>query len=369
MLSILTKEGFLPLQHKVNNFYVDLQYGGFHSLSFDISIKNELYPLLIEESTLRYDGKEWVIKKVNERSTSALSTIYAELDLREWKGQRFDHFFTETQPLSYVLEYIKPAGWSIINAGLVARRLSIDLERVTGYDLLQKCAEYYDVLYEFDTLSKTVTVIKPIDVGQDRGFYLSRELNLTAMDLKGTSESLITRLIPLGKRNEETGQYLDITSVNDNRNYLDNNDYLKKSVVGWWIDERYTDPQSLKDAAIEKLKILSVPTRAYTCTVMDLAKVRPEKYEFLNFELYDSLILLDDIHKVRINHQIVKYRKYPDEPNRNVITLSTVPQQIKSQIKVITGKIDESLTFTRNIKNEILRSVDTNYAKLFFTKA
>lgn len=364
MLSILTNDGFLPLQHKVNNFYVDLQYGGFHSLSFDISIKSDLYPLLIEESVLQYSGNSWVIKKINERSGSALSTIIAELDLRDWKGQHFDHFATETQSLSYVLEYIKPANWSIVNAGLVARRLNINLEHVTGYDLLQKCAEYYDVLYEFDTISKTVTVIKPIDVGQDRGLYLSRELNLTSLDLKGTSENLITRLIPLGKRNDETGSYLDITPVNDNRNYVDNRDYLDKTIVGWWIDERYTDPQSLKDAAIEKLKVLSVPTRAYTCTVMDLAKVKPEKYGFLNFELYDSLVLLDDLHKVRLVHQIIKYREYPDEPNRNVITLSTVPQQIKSQIKVITGKIDESLTYTRNIKNEILRSVDTNYAKI-----
>lgn len=364
MLSILTNDGFLPLQHKVNNFYVDLQYGGFHSLSFDISIKADLYPILVEESVLQYAGNSWIIKKINERSGSALSTITAELDLRDWKGQQFDHFITETQSLSYVLEYIKPAGWSIINAGLVARRLSIDLERMTAYDLLQKCAEYYNVLYEFDTISKTVNVIKPIDVGQDRGLYLSRELNLTALDLKGTSENLITRLIPLGKRDEETETYLDITSVNDNRNYIDNRDYLDKTIVGWWIDERYTDPQSLKDAAIEKLKVLSVPTRAYTCTVMDLAKVKPKKYGFLNFELYDSLVLLDELHKVRLIHQIVKYRNYPDEPNRNVITLSTVPQQIKSQIKVITGKIDESLTYTRNIKNEILRSIDTNYAKI-----
>ena len=97
---------------------------------------------------------------------------------------------------------------------------------------------------------------------------------------------------------------------------------ISSIIVGYWQDDRYLDPQELKDDAIDKLKVLSIPARSYGCNIIDLSRT-VEKYKCLDFKMYDKVTLLDSASGVCVMHQIVEYTEYPDDEKQNKIVLSS----------------------------------------------
>ena len=357
-LTIYSKDGTIAFPVTgipANMFYIDHVYGGLDTLSFDIDIKNEAYALCAEEARVRYGNVDYLIKTINERSTVA--TVGCELDLDAFKAQMRESYSSETQLLSTVLEDVMPDGWEVVGANLVAIRRSISLEHATPYDIIMEAQKVYGVSYRWETAIKRLVVLKP-ELNQPSGKYITPEINLKDKALKSSTSTFYTRIYPYGKDG------LTIAAVNDGVIYLDNNNFSDKIISCSWVDERYTVAQNLKDDAIEKLKTLSAPVRSYTCTVLDLAAQNPN-YEFLSFELYQVVSLIDPARKSRIDHMIVHYKEYPLAPQVNVITLSTVPAKIEAAIKsVVAVTVSQEIAVDRQRVNEIRRDVDTNTARI-----
>ena len=211
--------------------------------------------------------------------------------------------------LSQVLDMCIPAGWTVSGADLVTARRTIELDACTGYDVIMQAMETYGVCYRWNTIDRTVAVIKPENI-QTSGVYLTEELNLKELAMKGSSKDFITRLYPYGKIDDETGLPLSIASVNGGKEYVENTDYSEKLVSAVWADERYTDPQSLKDDALERLKMQAAPVRSYECAVVDIAKAGAP-YGQMSIALYDVVTLLDKRRKTRVAHRVVEYKEYP----------------------------------------------------------
>lgn len=115
-------------------------------------------------------------------------------------------------------------------------------------------------------------------MGADKGAYFIDQLNLKAVNQQRNSYNYITRLIPVGKDG------LDITSVNNGKNYVENYQYSSKVITAYWEDNRYTVVRDLFDDATERLNYLSKPLKAYSASVYDLAKVS-NKYSILDYSL------------------------------------------------------------------------------------
>ena len=134
-------------------------------------------------------------------------------------------------------------------------------------------------------------------------------------------------------------------------------------IAAVWRDERYTDPQSLKNDALEKLKKLAHPVRSYELDVADLAKIDPS-YKELAISLHDKVTLIDRRRRTRETHQVVAYRDYPDEPERNVITLSNVPTKIQGQIKETIQQVSDVVIREKERVNEIKRDLDATSSRV-----
>lgn len=350
-----TTGGAYPLADiSADSFYIDHVYGGLDTLSFDISPQHPLYAICAEETQILYGDNAYRIKTLNERADA--STVGCALDLDDLKQTYFPTYKSETQLLSAVLGDVLP-GWTVIDADLVSIRRTLDMERVTAYDLVMQAADTYGVCYQWSTQSKTVRVIKP-ELNQPSGVYLTPELNITDKALKGSTSALYTRLYPYGKDG------LDITSVNDGKAYVEDLSYTDRIICASWTDERYTIAQSLKDDAIEKVKAAARPVRSYTFTVRDVAAENPQ-YDFLSMGLYQIAALLDPDHNTRTDHMIVDYKEYPLSPMSNVVTLSSVAAKITTKIEsVVTTVVSGELAVDRQKINELSRDVDTNTARI-----
>lgn len=370
MLKILNNGKYLPVARK-DNFNIVTNYEGEQTLSFDIYVKDEIYNLIAEEADICFRDNIYKIKKINQRPK--LATIECLLNMDDWKNNFFHNFHTEYKLFSEVVNQIIPDGWIIEDAGTITGRRAITLEGVTSYDVLMQCKNTYNIVFEYHILDKRIKVIKP-DTIQSRGLYITDELNLKELNYKGDSTNFITRLYAFGKKTEITDddgeivntEYVNFASINDNKNYVENFEYSKNIIVGYWQDDRYLDPQELKDDAIDKLKVLSIPARSYGCNIIDLSRT-VEKYKCLDFKMYDKVTLLDSASGVCVMHQIVEYTEYPDDEKQNKIVLSSEFKKITGtidDIKQTVSSIDTDIKRNENFINEIIRDVQSNTMRI-----
>ena len=356
MLTILGNPVDLP----GDVLYITHKYGGSDTLDFSLSPEHEAYHYILEETPVIYGGNRYIIKSINERRD--ISTVHCELDLDELREQAYYHFASETMTLSQVLDMCIPAGWTVSGADLVTARRTIELDACTGYDVIMQAMETYGVCYRWNTIDRTVAVIKPENI-QTSGVYLTEELNLKELAMKGSSKDFITRLYPYGKIDDETGLPLSIASVNGGKEYVENTDYSEKLVSAVWADERYTDPQSLKDDALERLKMQAAPVRSYECAVVDIAKAGAP-YGQMSIALYDVVTLLDKRRKTRVAHRVVEYKEYPMRPDLNMVTLSSVSAKITGAIEKIEIQVSNDIAVERGKINTIRRDLDANIARV-----
>lgn len=334
-------------------------YGGMKYLQFDVSIKHNLYKYLLEEARLEYDNQYYVIKGVNERSSSGVCTVNAELDLRDLQKKVYLSKKWETETfVNFSSDILSGTGWTISNAVLITKRTTTEAKDETPRELLERCCNTtsYGTCFEFDTKSKVITCIKPENNTTPSGVYFTDELNLTELTMKGRSSSLVTRLYPVGKDG------LTIASVNNGKDYIENYTYTDKVVCAVWRDERYTNAQSLKDDGEVLLDARAKPERSYTCKVVNLAKTNPEIYgTILPIALYDIVSLVDRNRGSRIDHRIVELKEYPADHTLDTVTLSTVTGRISGTISSINNRIkelDAQQLHDRTKVNEIKQDLD-----------
>lgn len=368
MLLIKTAQGYLPLENRTN-FSITTEYEGEQSLSFDIQPSDSNFTYLKEESSLRFEDNDFLIKSINQRKE--IATITAEIDMDEWKKRIYPRFIRKNIGFTELLEYIIPSGWTLVGAGTVVGHTDIDMEGCTDYEILMACKQLYGVVYEYHTASKQIKIIHP-DLIQPRGLYMSDELNLQNLEFKGSSSGFVTRLYAYGKKTEtkdEDGNvtavsYVNFAALNKGKEYIENHVYSEKIVSAYWHDDAITDEKELLDEAIEKLKIAAIPNRSYSCKLIDLSRINP-KYRMLDFKMYDKPTLIDNRCNLYITHQIVQYKRYPDNEGLNEIALSTSFKNISGTIdsmKTSISALDVKTKQNQETSNEIIRDVASNTA-------
>lgn len=338
-----------PIDCDVSDYHITHVYNGLDLLTFDIPVSSAYYQYIGEEIRVENESNRYVIKSIDEPNSSdvgAAATIDCQLDLDDWKSQHYAVFKAETKYLSEVLDQIKPSGWAVSGAGISSIRRTTELELVTNYDVLMSCMDTYEVVFNFDVKKKRLYVIDPTTYTAS-GEYVMSGLNLRSLGFSGDSTEFATRLYGYGKDG------MTIAGVNDGKDYVENHAYSNRVISIGWKDERYTIPENLKAAMEKKLAALSFPVRSYQCSVIDLCKINPD-YDYLTFWMYKVVTLIDSRRNTRINHQIVEYVEYPQDPNSNQVTLSSTAPKIESSINKIYNDISDTQDQTLDIMQDAI---------------
>lgn len=360
MLSVKTQDGWLPITG-YENYYIEKTEDGTEMLSFDISKGHPLFEKLKSEMLIRNNDNEFIITGVNLPST--IATITGELNLHEWKQEFYfkcsDIPALSTKLLVDVLEYIKPVGWSIINAHIRDIRRTTDTEKCNGYDILMRCRDIYNVWYDIDCLSKTIYVVDPND-STDTGAYVTPELNMTGISYKESSAERVTRLYCYGKED------MTFADINNGKPYVECFDYTSDVLVGGWSDQRYDVKENFLADAVKKVKELAMPIGSYTIDVKDLAKV-DDRYTYIKLALRHTVHCIVDPEKgLELKHRVVKIKWYPDEPGKRVVTLSNEPIKIQDKIKNVISAVGED---GQKITGSILQQAQKKAMELINTWA
>lgn len=363
MIKVRLNDQLKPVTY-YQNYFVEMDEEGSQSMQFEIPL-NDMYYCLHLETEIEDDYGRWLIKKINQLSKTAV--IICDPDMDDWRASYHlkpaedEHLQTKT--IGNALNYIKPKGWTIANAGVCKIKRTLDLEKCTAYDLLIRAKTVYDVQYDIDTLHKTITVVDPY-AKIDLGVYVTPELNQKSVNYKGDSSSIVTRLYCYGADD------MTFADINNGKPYVENTAYKGKVISGSWSDARYTNAPSLLEDGKKKLAEMSVPTGAYTIDVVDLQAI-DDKYHNLEMRLRSTVhCIINPEMNIDVIHRIVKKRIYPDNPSANKITLSNQPRTLEKMWNALKENVQtvqkDGMRFETEVKQtnkeitELAKKTDEN---------
>ena len=345
MLAIHDPEDYdnlIPMQFDDDSdWHVTHAYNGNDTLTFEIPTNSKYYKYIAEETKIDFTGSRmrdsrFVVKNVDEHSDFV--TVNANIDLEDWQ-QNIIFEFRETNSYLYeILDKIIPSGWTYQGADVFDKRTTVEdtegqpIIASTPLGILDKCPSAYGCVFNFDVVNNILLVIDPTEI-ESSGEYFTDELNLRSLGFVGNSDNFATRLYAYGKRDENGENPVTFESINDGKPYVEDKSYVNKVVSVGWSDERYETPQTLLNAAREKLSELAKPTRSYSCEISDLGD---------NVWLYMVVTLIDRRRGTRVDHQIIEWNEY-NHSYLDSVTLSATQPTINGLIDQIDDDFQDTI--------------------------
>ena len=348
MLTLFHDNKQYPLEY--SEYYVRELASGLDEVIFTIDIHDPIYALLAEEENIvDRAGQTYKVKQIDAGAIDA--KVICQLDIDDWRAAMYITYNSGTKTCYEQINTVKPAGWTVIDRAYVTigRTLEGDL---TPYDICVECTEVYSVYVRWDNKRKECTIY-PKTLAAPVGAFATRELNLKEINYKGKSNDLITRLYAYGKDG------LSFSSINGGKPYVDNNTYESRVISGIWRDERYEVKANLLADAITKLEKMSRPERTYECSIIDLQATNPELYNNLDFSLFTTATLIDDVKNTSVDYQVVERHIYPYHPEMNEVIFNSEPMKITASVVDIKYQIESpNSTFQQIMDKKAAEATD-----------
>lgn len=264
------------------------------------------------EYYLRNETDEFVIKEVSI-DTNGQPVISAALNLEALEAKAWKSFMVTNVTIAAAAQTaITGTGWTIDTSNVTKKR-NVGLVKKSALGVINGLCTAFMCEVEYDTINKKISFYE--EKGEDKGVYFMSGLNLKKLSKKSSTYDFYTRIIPYGADD------LDIKSVNNNVEYVENYQYSSKVRTYIWVDTNYTDAAALMADAQAKLADMSRPEVSYSADVRDLASMNPD-YSLLSYVAGDTITLIDGSTGTKEKQRIVKLTEYPNEPDRNTCELS-----------------------------------------------
>ncbi|MFT9055095.1 MAG: phage tail spike protein [Ethanoligenens sp.] len=310
-----------------SDYYIEKAIGSgstpivLDQLHFKYPIEDINDALIDYECYISNGDAEFVVKEINLQTADgdAAGPTWAEYvcdaNIEPIKGTRIDSYAPgSAQAADAANLALAGTGWVVGYCDVTKTRTVAPLTQTTVWDALNAIASMYNCDITFDTINKTVIIHQKI--GTDRGAYFAEQLNLKTLQVQGNSRSIVTRLYPRGKDG------MTIAPVNNGVEYVSNYQYMTKVVEAYWTDNRYIVPEDMLEDANDRINFLSMPTRAYSGAIIDLANASGGKYNLIAYDIGDTIMLLAESIGVREQQRIVKIDIYPDEPEKSTCEIA-----------------------------------------------
>lgn len=282
---------------------------GDKQLSFLWHVNNKIKMCL--ECYIRTDTDEFVIKE-NSKGSNGYRKIVANLNLEDLEGKAMEKFEAVEHTVKECADMaLSGTGWRCVCD--MDKRRGMKLTKVTVLDVLNTICKAFLVEVRFDTINKIVYFQE--EIGEDRGVYFAKALNLKEVTDSADTYDYFTQILPIGKDG------LKIDGINGGKAYLENYQYSSKKKMLIWEDSRYETAEALKEDAQKKLAEISKSKKSYQSKVIDLSK-QNEKYSILSYSLGDTVTLIENETDLFEKQRIVKITEYLNDPTKNTCELS-----------------------------------------------
>lgn len=281
------------------------------TLTFSVPYRNVRSAIAVE-GYIETKEDRFVVKEI-EKSSEGTATITAQLDLESLEGKPFRAFKSEEQTIKATLQLaFAGTGWTVGECRISKKR-TLSMANVSALDVLKQALKTYRAEIKIDSKKQSIDIYP--EVGSDKGVYFSDQLNLRKLTVQYSTYDFYTEIEPYGKDG------LTIETVNSGKTYLENHQYSSKKKRCIWKDERYTIADSLKEDAAAKLADMSKPYVSYSADIVDLSR-NSQKYSILQYEIGDTVTLIDHVTGEKEKQRIVSVKIYPEAPEKNSCTLA-----------------------------------------------
>ena len=104
---------------------------------------------------------------------------------------------------------------------------------------------------------------------------------------------------------------------------------------------------------------MSRPERTYECSIVDLQATNPELYNNLDFSLFTTATLIDDIKNTSVDYQVVERHVYPYHPEENEVIFNSEPLKITASVVDIKYQIESpNSTFQQIMDKKAAEATD-----------
>lgn len=333
MLKYIDKNGKKKPLIEYSNLCIEevLDYGD-KTLTCNVSVKCSV----ALEDIIRTRTDEYVIKQKSGPADDGTYTVTAKLNIDELEGTPFISFdTTEKTALEAAQLALAGTGWTCECD--VKKKRTVRMTNASSWEILKKIVDTYMLEMQIDSINKTIILKEKI--GSYKGAYFTDQINLISLESQANTNDFYTRIYPIGKDG------LTIESVNNGSTTLENHIYSSKNKTYIWKDERYTDPQSLKEDAVEKLADMAQPYIAYSCSILDLSQ-NSKKYK--NYNIGDEVVLIDSFSKTKIKQRIKKISRYPDDPSKDTCEIAN----LKLTFTEMQQKLNDAAETVNNITTD-----------------
>ncbi|TLG75244.1 phage tail protein [Culicoidibacter larvae] len=155
--------------------------------------------------------------------------------------------------------------------------------------------------------------------GNDTNITIIPGVNLQDITIDYDAASVVNKIIPYGA--EVSGKNINITSVNSNLNYLQDQSSIETYGVfeEVWIDTKYKDAKSLKEAAQQRLNDNKEPTISIKLGALDLSHLKKVEESFF---IGDRIALVHKAFDISASLRIVEISTNIFAPHEPILTLA-----------------------------------------------
>lgn len=338
MIALILDDEINPLQVN-DDFYRIKKSDGEIQLYFDLDINDEYVSLIKAHSRIMYDRCYYRVQEIHDQSYVGI------IDRDDFKSLAYSDYAPGSATEYTLLDDVcNSIGWTVIGSARTTT-ISITLEDVNGLEVIQTIADEFGLMLDFDNVNKTLTFIYEEDI-EYQGLFITTQFNASKVTYDADTYDLYTRVYARGSD--------DITfeDINDGKDYVENFTYYEGVIPYFINDDRYTDAESLLEYANTLLAEYSIPTISYVITFADLNKIDATEYELYACDIRSIVRLLDKERNAIMQYCVIEYQEYPNYPTKNVITLSTEPLTISSQMNSVISATASNATDSANMLAE-----------------
>jgi len=350
------------------DFVIDRQFLQTHTMAFKLPYGDPKAASLAEDLKLEFEGEFYYIKEIiKERNFTdtylsvKANAMWYRLGERKYIGQ---FKLTTVTPEAGLIAILAAANLDDLAwvPGLVTDDIetySMDTTDASYLDLLFQWAKICSCELDFHTDSERVDLLET--VGGDYGLSFRYSRNMTEITRTAIPPQ-VTRLYAYGRND------LDIAAINPTgEEYVE--DYSFYTAQGLTLpeatalyrkdevykDDSFVDDRSLYRAAVARLADLSQATVSYSAKVADLSAITG--YAESDFGLGDRVVVVDTPLDIAVTTRVVRFVRYPYEPQRNQIELAFLPVTLPDP-NIQTSRADGGLSW------ELFTSQNTDSIKV-----
>lgn len=307
---------------------------GLRSLQFQVPCLEEYFDLIQEENYAETADYSFVIKE-NENVDNKFINVFCRANIEDLTGYLFITFDCYQKSIKQCYQYaVAGTDWIVDYRSQDNSQIDYQTSYITAYSAIKHLKNTYAQEVEFDTKNKKLIVY---DKRGNRVTELAaNQRNLIQLADNSNSYDYCTILYPIGKDG------LMIGELNNGRDYLENFSYSNKRIARVWNTD-YEYKEQLIQKGQEYLAELAQPRCSYKIELAKLGKVG----------LGDSIIIIDNIKKLKLVQRCCKIVRYPREPERDYCEISNLQPNFIDRYIQSQEQIEKDLQWMKQFINDL----------------